>query len=80
MMKANYMLTLKYEGVKFIGGQLRHCLLHADALRPSGDVSDPLLEPSQSLRRNDPPNLWAPGEAKAEKFVLCGRATAPSPH
>ena len=51
-----------------IRGQLFHCRLDADALGPSRDVSDPLLEPFQRFRRDRALDVRTGREAEPEEL------------
>src|SRR5208283_2647918 len=60
-----------------IWGQFVHCRLDADALGPSRDPSDSLLEPLQRFRRNRALDVRTGREAEAEELPFlrsCHRA------
>ena len=59
-----------------IPGQLFHCRLHADALGPSRDLPDSLLEPFQRFPRNRAPYVRTAVKLNPRNFRSCGRATA----
>src|SRR5262249_52312092 len=51
-----------------IGGQLFHCRLDANALGPSRDLSDSLLEPVQRFRRDHTLDVRTSREAEPEEL------------
>ena len=53
-----------------IRSQLFHCRLDADALGPSRDVPDSLLEPFQRFRRDRALDVWTSREAEPEKLAF----------
>src|ERR1700745_3897121 len=55
-----------------IRGQLFHCRLDADALGPSRDVPDSLLEPVQRFRRNRALNVRTSRKAGREELAVRG--------
>src|ERR1700681_1702408 len=60
-----------------MGGQFFHCRLDADALGPSRDVPDSLLEPFQRFRRNRALDVRTSRKAEPEKLPFlrsCHRA------
>src|SRR5262249_60700427 len=60
-----------------IGGQLFYCRLDANALGPSRDLSDSLLESVQRFWRDNALDVWTSREAEPEELPLlrsCHRA------
>src|SRR6266705_17670 len=53
-----------------IRGQLLHCRLDADALGPSRDLPDSLLEPFQRFRRDRAPGVWTGRKAEPKELAF----------